>query len=117
LIAQIINERRGEKRDDSQGPAQGEFGVTPKKRIPTSKIFLPTSDLLPKLNDDDEAPWREDKKGAQSELTARKLAALLKQYDVKSDQTRYPDGLESPPPTRGYWIEELEKAIEKYARQ
>ena len=117
LIAQIINESRGEKRDDSQGPAQRELGVAPKKRIPTSKMFLPTSDLLAKLNDDDEAPWREDKKGAKSELTARKLAALLKEYDVKSDQVRYPDGLESSPPTRGYWIEELEKAIEKYARQ
>jgi hypothetical protein len=105
-IAQIIEES-----------APGELGVaSEKERIPTSKMFLPTTELLlPKLNADDEAPWREDKKGAKSELTARKLAALLKQYGLKSDQVRYPDGLESSPPTRGYWIEDLGKAIEKYA--
>ena len=125
-IAQIIKERCGEKKEAAQEaaqrgaePTQGELGdaAPPKKeRIPTPKMFLPTTEgLLPKLNDDDEAPWREDRKGARSELTARKLAALLKLYGVESDQVRYPDGLKTSPPTRGYWIEDLEKAIEKYA--
>ena len=115
-IAQIIKERRGEKSDDSSGPAQGELGVAPKKDL--TKEFLPTADLLLKLNEDDLAPWREDSKGAKSELTARKLAGLLKQYeDVKPDRVRYPDGLESSPPTRGYWVEGLEKAIKKWAHE
>ena len=118
-IAQIIKERRcGEQRKVSQEPATPvELGVaSAKERIPTPKMFLPTTEvLLPKLNADDEAPWREDRKGAKTELTSHKLAALLKQYGVKSEQKRYPDGSDSSPPTRGYWIEDLEKAIEKYA--
>ena len=72
--------------------------------------------MLEELNDDDEAPWKESHKGQKSELTAHRLAALLKKYDVKSDLVRYPDGSESSPPTRGYLADDLEKTIEKYAR-
>jgi hypothetical protein len=75
-----------------------------------ARLFLPTSDLLKKLNKDEEAPWKENKEGKKAELSSHRLAALLKKYDLRSDEPQI-----AGQRARGYWADELEKAIEKYA--
>ncbi len=109
-LDRIIKEVREER--GKAAPEQGELGVP----IETERIFLPTLDLLEELNKDQEAPWQESDKGSKAELTAHRLAALLRQYDVKSNQVRQPSKSGSTPNPHGYWSDDLEKAIEKYAR-
>ena len=70
------------------------------------KFFFMTKDLLPELNADEEAPWREHK---DQVLTAHKLAKELKEYDIMPDQVK-----EGPERGRGYWSDQIEAAVEKY---
>ena len=77
-LDKIITERRKEKRE----AAQGELGMPAQE----ARLFLPTSDLLEKLNKDEEAPWRESEEGRKAELSPHRLAALLKKYDLRSDE-------------------------------
>lgn len=74
----------------------------------TTRFFLPTTELLDNvsgLNSDAEAPWMEKKDG----LTPRGLANVLKAYQIKPHEAR--DGKKV---IRGYWSDELEKAIAQY---
>ncbi|MBA8827102.1 hypothetical protein FHX42_004486 [Saccharopolyspora lacisalsi] len=50
---------------------------------------LTTGYLLNQLNSDPEAPWSDY---AQGGLTAAKLATLLRDYDIRSGNVRFPDG-------------------------
>jgi hypothetical protein len=49
---------------------------------PTGATHLATSDVLAKLRDLPESPWNE------TDLTVRKLARMLRPFDVKSRQVR-----------------------------
>jgi putative DNA primase/helicase len=76
------------------------------------KVFLSTENLLsPKigLNADKEAPWFVK---SDQGLSANGLANVLKSYGIKSVQLR--EGQDRG--KRGYWSDELEEVIKKYAR-
>jgi putative DNA primase/helicase len=55
---------------------------------PTDDLFIPTSDLLVKLNADKEAPWADWHKGTVEGLSAEKLSRILRPYKVKSVRLR-----------------------------
>ena len=76
---------------------------------PEERFFFKTKDLLPLLNADDEAPWREHK---DQVLTAHKLGRELKEYDITPDEVK-----EGPERGRGYWSNQIEAAVEKYKTQ
>ncbi len=73
---------------------------------PKERFFFRTKDLLPLLNADEEAPWREHK---DQVLTAHKLGKELKEYDIIPDEVK-----EGPERGRGYWSDQIEAAVEKY---
>jgi Domain of unknown function (DUF3854)/Protein of unknown function (DUF3631) len=75
-------------------------------------FFLPSAELVAELNKDEEAPWKENKEGKTTELTTTRLAALLKKFDLKSEQLQVGDTR-----ARGYWADALEREIKKYARE
>lgn len=102
-LDRIITERRKEKRK----AAQGELGVPAEE----ARLFLPTTELLTELNKDEEGPWKESKEGKKTELSPHRLAALLKKYDLRSEHVQV-----AGQRAHGYWADELEKVIEKYAR-
>jgi hypothetical protein len=70
-------------------------------------IFIPTTDILEKLNEDKEAPWASWGKGKQEGLTAEKLSRMLRPYKVKS--IRLKRGL-----PHGYTLESLLPVFERY---
>jgi hypothetical protein len=59
-----------------------------------------TKDIVSKLNDDDEAPWREHK---DQLLTATRMGRELKEYDITSDEVK-----KGKNRGRGYWSDEVE---------
>ena len=79
------------------------------KLDPTKRIFLKTVDLVKELNRDDEAPWKDDKLGM---LTARGLSMALGKFEIKSKREGSDRG---PNRGMGYWSDEIEKEIQKYA--
>ena len=92
-LGDIFAERREELRRNSLPEPEGRF-------------FFRTKDLLPVLNADEEAPWREHK---DQVLTAHKLGKELKEYDIVPDEVK-----EGPERGRGYWSDQIESAVEKY---
>ena len=77
------------------------------KLPPTEKIFLKTLDLINALNQDDEAPWTDSKSG---ELTARQLSTALGKFEIKSKR----EGSDRDR-GMGYWSDEIEREIQRYA--
>lgn len=75
---------------------------------PTENIFLRSLDLVNELNQDDEAPWKDGKSG---ELNTRQLSTALGKFEITSKQVK-----EGPVRGRGYWSDDIEKEIQKYAR-
>jgi hypothetical protein len=73
---------------------------------PGKKFFCKTLTLLERLNDDEEAPWREHKDQA---LTATRMGRELKEYDITSHKVK-----EGEDRGKGYWSDEVEAAVEKY---
>jgi uncharacterized protein DUF3631 len=70
-------------------------------------IFIPTTDILDRLNEDKEAPWADWKKGKEEGLSAKKLGRMLRPYKVMS--IRLKRG--SP---HGYTLESLLPVFERY---
>ena len=70
-------------------------------------IFIPTTDILDRLNEDKEAPWADWKKGKDEGLSAQKLGRMMRPYKVKS--IRLKRG--SP---HGYTLESLLPVFERY---
>ena len=68
---------------------------------PTERIFLKSLDLVNELNQDKEAPWRDDKSAGG--LTALQLSKALGAYDIKPEQVR-----EAADRGRGYWSDGIE---------
>ncbi|GIG02524.1 DUF3631 domain-containing protein [Catellatospora citrea] len=69
---------------------------------------LPTAGLLAKLRADDEAPWATwDKTG----LTPIRLAAMLREYDIRSSNIRFPAPLGQ---TKGYRRADFTDAWSRY---
>jgi Protein of unknown function (DUF3631) len=73
----------------------------------TGHTALPTSRLLTRLNNDQEAPWRDFGHGG---LTAAKLGRLLGEYDIRSSNIRFPDGSQS----KGYQRADFADAWTRY---
>jgi hypothetical protein len=70
-------------------------------------IFIPSTVILEKLNEDKEAPWASWGKGKQEGLTAEKLSGMLRPYKVKSIR------LKRGAP-HGYTLESLLLVFERY---
>jgi hypothetical protein len=70
-------------------------------------IFIPTADILDRLNEDKEAPWADWKKGKEEGLSAKKLGRMLRPYKVKS--IRLKRGC-----PHGYTLESLLPVFERY---
>ncbi len=74
---------------------------------------LPTTALIARLCSDPEAPWSEDGPG---KLSAMKLGAMLREYDIRSENIRFgePTGR-----VKGYWRTHFADAWDRYcpARQ
>ncbi|WP_283139738.1 DUF3631 domain-containing protein [Rhizohabitans arisaemae] len=68
---------------------------------------LPTGVLLDRLKSDPEAPWIDH---GPTGLTAMKLAVLLREYDIKSGNVRFPDGSQS----KGYQRADFADAWARY---
>jgi hypothetical protein len=65
---------------------------------------LPTTALLHMLRSDPEAPW--DSYGPRGEgLTPMRLGALLREYDIRSANIRFPNGTQSKGYTRGDFLD------------
>jgi hypothetical protein len=74
---------------------------------PEDDLFIPTSELLDKLNADKEAPWADWQKGKVEGLSAKKLGAILSPYKVKSGRLRRGEPM-------GYRFGSLRDAFERY---
>ena len=74
---------------------------------PTEKIFLRSLDLCNELNQDQEAPWKDKPDG----IDALRLSKALKEYDIVPKRAR-----EGSDRCKGYWSDEIEKAVQQYAR-
>ena len=68
---------------------------------------LPTSELLSRLKVDHEAPWLTY---GPAGLTAAKLGSLLREYDIRSANIRFPDGTQA----KGYQRTHFEDAWTRY---
>jgi putative DNA primase/helicase len=89
-LDQIIQEKR--KKEDLE---------------PTEKIFLRSLDLCNELNQDQEAPWKDKPDG----IDALRLSKALKEYDIVPQRTR-----EGSDRSKGYWSDEIERAVQQYAK-
>jgi hypothetical protein len=67
--------------------------------------FLPTEDLVTKLNENKEAPWADWKAG----ITAKRLGSILREYNVASAQHRIGDERK-----RGYHLAGLKAVFSRY---
>ena len=74
---------------------------------PTEKIFLRSLDLCNELNQDQEAPWKDKPDG----IDALRLSKALKEYEIVPKRTR-----EGSDRCKGYWSDEIEKAVQQYGR-
>ena len=74
---------------------------------PTERIFLRSLDLCNELNQDQEAPWKDKPDG----IDALRLSKTLKEYDIVPKRAR-----EGSDRCKGYWSDEIEKAVQQYAR-
>ena len=118
-LDRIITEQKEKLELEAQGnpPAERAFVLIPTPELlaehkkDDGALFLPSTELVAELNKDEEAPWKETKEGKQLDLTTTRLAALLKQFDLRSEQVKFVSAR-----ARGYWTDSLEKEIEKYAR-
>ena len=70
-------------------------------------IFIPTTEILDKLNEDKEAPWFGWSKGKSEGLGHEKLSRMLRPYGVKSIRLK-----RSTP--HGYTLESLLPVFERY---
>ena len=104
-LDRIITERRKEK---GKAAAQDESGVPAEG----ARLFLPTAELLTELNKDEEAPWKENKDGKKTDLSPHRLAALLKKFDLRSEHVQV-----AGQRSHGYWSDDLEREIKRYARE
>jgi len=68
---------------------------------------LPTATLLDRLKANPEAPWADFGNGG---LTAMKIGALLREYEISSDTIRFPTGQ-----AKGYRRADFEDAWNRYA--
>ncbi|WP_242625474.1 DUF3631 domain-containing protein, partial [Protofrankia symbiont of Coriaria myrtifolia] len=73
----------------------------------TGHTALSTGYLLDRLNADPEAPWPDL---GPTGLTARRLADLLREYDIRSGNIRFPDGTQ----TKGYLAADFTDAWARY---
>jgi uncharacterized protein DUF3854/uncharacterized protein DUF3631 len=80
-----------------------EAGVPKKDEL----LFIPTADILEKLNADKEAPWAGWKKGKGEGLSAEKLSRILRPYKVRSMRL-------SRMGSHGYALEFLLPVFERY---
>ena len=74
---------------------------------PTEKIFLRSFDLCNELNQDQEAPLKDKPDG----IDPLRLSKALKEYDLVPKRAR-----EGADRCKGYWSDEIEKAVQQYAR-
>ena len=82
---------------------------------PPENLFLRSLDLVNMLNSDLAAPWKDNNK----ELSAHRLGKILSGYEVKADQKRVEKSDQkragdSKTASRGYWANDIEKAVEKW---
>jgi hypothetical protein len=70
-------------------------------------VFIPTAEILQQLNADKEAPWADWGKGKQEGLSAHKLRAMLRPYNIRSFR------LKRGTP-HGYTLEDLLPVFERY---
>ncbi len=68
---------------------------------------IPTTQLLERLKDDDEAPWASY---GPNGLTPAKLGSLLREYDIRSANIRFPDGRQA----KGYQRADFLDAWSRY---
>jgi len=68
---------------------------------------LPTAQLLERLKSDPESPWAEY---GTNGLTAMKLGAILREYDIRSSNIRFPDGTQA----KGYHRANFTDAWSRY---
>ena len=80
-----------------------EAGVLKKDEL----LFIPTADILEKLNEDREAPWADWKKGKVEGLSATKLSGILRPYKVRSIRLKRGG-------PHGYSLESLLPVFERY---
>jgi hypothetical protein len=73
-------------------------------------IFIPTTEILNKLNEDKEAPWFGWSKGKSEGLGPEKLSRMLRPYKVKSIR------LKRGTP-HGYTLESLLPVFERYLEE
>src|SRR5262249_18349023 len=73
-------------------------------------IFIPTTEILDRLNEDKEAPWADWGKGKTEGLTAKKLSKMLHPYNVTSIR------LKRGTP-HGYTLESLLPVFERYLEE
>lgn len=69
---------------------------------------IKSGDLVNRLNEIETSPWGDFRGG--DGLSAHKLAALLKPFEIKPDKKR-PAGRD---PVRGYWLESFEAVFARY---
>lgn len=72
--------------------------------------WLSTEDLIEALCRDSELPWSTYRAGQM--ITARQLAALLKEFDIKSQRMRFYAG--STTQKRGYYLSDCMDAFDRY---
>ena len=68
---------------------------------------LPTVQLLERLKSDPESPWTDY---GPTGLTAMKLGTILREYDIRSDNIRFPDDTQA----KGYHRAEFTDAWSRY---
>ncbi len=73
----------------------------------TGHTALATTYLLDRLNADPEAPWADH---GPAGLTGRRLADLLREYDIRSGNIRFPDGTQA----KGYEAADFTDAWNRY---
>jgi hypothetical protein len=71
---------------------------------------LPSAVLVQRLRADDEAPWADLQNTGGTGLTVRRLAAMLREYDISSSNKRWQDGTQS----KGYARDDFADAWSRY---
>jgi hypothetical protein len=71
---------------------------------------LPSAVLVQRLRADDEAPWADLQNTGGTGLTVRRLAAMLREYDITSTNKRWQDGTQS----KGYARDDFADAWSRY---
>jgi hypothetical protein len=98
-----------EANDDSDS-TPGVRLLTDCRALFSDHVAMPTAQLLARLNADPEAPWRSY---GHNGLTAHKLGAMLREYNIASCNIRFPDGSQA----KGYQRDSFTDAWSRYCPQ